>query len=315
MINLIKRLFEKFEKSMVCSIIKIGAFINSIDYNAHSDIQLKDNNVNTSLDIDFLKLLIENMDLLYKYKSVDDIKNNLNEGFKDAEQDSYFYHDKKYNLFYSIVKLDNKVLLCFRGTLKTSLKNLAIDIFDKKIPADNGEVHDGFYISWNEVKDKIIENLTEIKNNNLNSPLEIIIFGHSLGGAISTLAAYDLGLKYNISIGLKDNISIGSVWTFGSPRVGNKDFAKYYTENKTWSDYRFTYSKDPITHLPPISWDFHHVGIEYYLNPTQMTYKILDDLESKEGNNQFSLCEDNILKNVKDHNGYFKIDYTKLTKY
>lgn len=45
---------------------------------------------------------------------------------------------------------------------------------------------------------------------------ELVITGHSLGGALSTLAAFDFN-----NLGIKTNLI-----TFGSPRVGNEKFAK-----------------------------------------------------------------------------------------
>ena len=50
-----------------------------------------------------------------------------------------------------------------------------------------------------------------------NAPLFAI--GHSMGAALATICAMDLKFK----VGLKDV----RLYTFGSPRVGNADFAKF----------------------------------------------------------------------------------------
>jgi predicted lipase len=54
--------------------------------------------------------------------------------------------------------------------------------------------------------------------------LPVVVTGHSLGGAIATLAAVDLVEEGIVSPG-----NIG-VWNFGSPRVGNQIFSDYATQ-------------------------------------------------------------------------------------
>ncbi len=65
------------------------------------------------------------------------------------------------------------------------------------------------------------------------SSMQVFVAGHSLGGALANLAAYDIvkGLK------LVDRKTTVSCYTFGAPRVGNYAFAHEYTTNvpDTWS--------------------------------------------------------------------------------
>ena len=69
----------------------------------------------------------------------------------------------------------------------------------------------------------------------------IAIVGHSLGGAVATLAAFDLSLIAN-----PKHLY---VFTYGSPRVGNQYFAQIYGE-RVKSTWRFVHAADPIPHLP-----------------------------------------------------------------
>ena len=46
----------------------------------------------------------------------------------------------------------------------------------------------------------------------------IMLSGHSLGGAVVTLAALQL---------IKDGISVRNVYDFGTPRIGDQAFAVY----------------------------------------------------------------------------------------
>ena len=64
----------------------------------------------------------------------------------------------------------------------------------------------------------------------------ITVTGHSLGGALASIAAYDVGLRLSSTapgsirdklakegVKIRDNIHVSAI-TFASPRVGNPDF-------------------------------------------------------------------------------------------
>jgi len=100
---------------------------------------------------------------------------------------------------------------------------------------------------------------------------DLTLTGHSLGAALATLAAYDLGSTYTIQ----------SVYNYGSPRVGNPAFSKAY--NSKYSDHwRVTHSKDPIPHGPTLGMGFYHVANEaFYTNTTAAGYKLCTTSEDK----------------------------------
>lgn len=56
------------------------------------------------------------------------------------------------------------------------------------------------------------------------SSMQILLTGHSLGGALATLAAYDIALSLE-SVLRKDQISC---YAFGAPRTGTHAFAENY---------------------------------------------------------------------------------------
>ena len=74
----------------------------------------------------------------------------------------------------------------------------------------------------------------------------VIIIGHSLGGALATLAAVDLVPRLDIR-----SILI----TYGSPRVGNKQFSEYVDKNLHGLNLRVTLKNDVVTVIPPKSSD------------------------------------------------------------
>jgi GTP-binding protein EngB required for normal cell division len=100
--------------------------------------------------------------------------------------------------------------------------------------AYEGMVHPGF--AW--LLEKFLPDIQYIiKNSNAK---QICLTGHSLGGALATLAAYRL----------INNFPIISVYTFGSPRVGDQDFKERYKRYKI-THFRFENKNDIIPHLPP----------------------------------------------------------------
>lgn len=56
--------------------------------------------------------------------------------------------------------------------------------------------------------------------------MQVLVTGHSLGGALSKLAAYDIA-KATQSLPLKVHVTN---YTFGAPRVGNHAFASDFNE-------------------------------------------------------------------------------------
>jgi predicted lipase len=91
---------------------------------------------------------------------------------------------------------------------------------------------------------------------------QIIFVGTSLGGALATLAAVD----FNVRFGYGDRISL---YTFGQPRVGDSNWARYVNGLPFSSRmYRISRRGDPVPHLPPM-----FLGYEHSL---QM-YSILDN--------------------------------------
>lgn len=126
------------------------------------------------------------------------------------------------------------------------------------------KVHAGFLSQYNTVKFNIIANVFEKLWNNKSlakkqdqeqekekdkeptkvAPVKVIFTSHSLGAALSTLAAATLKAQFT------NNVTIEN-WTFGCPRVGNKMFVKYYNENVD-KTFRYVCGDDIITKIPKI---------------------------------------------------------------
>ena len=104
--------------------------------------------------------------------------------------------------------------MAFRGTRNIKnwvFTNANIDM--EKYGCKGCKVHEGFRNLYLGMKEQIILYVRSLKA--FYSDALIVVTGHSLGGAMATLAAYDLR-KLFMPIELIN---------FGSPRVGNKEFA------------------------------------------------------------------------------------------
>ncbi|KAK0613393.1 Alpha/Beta hydrolase protein [Immersiella caudata] len=149
------------------------------------------------------------------------------------------------------------IVVSYRGTV--SARNWITDLVFPQIPCDltlGCLVHTGFFAAWNELKAKTT---TQLKAATTAFPkYQVIVTGHSLGGALATIAA-----GYLRNAGFKADL-----YTYGSPRVGNSIFVKY-VNNQAGGEYRVTHEGDPIARLPPIIFNYRHTSPEYWLlDPT-----------------------------------------------
>jgi len=113
-------------------------------------------------------------------------------------------------------------------------------------------VHTGFYASWKEISSRVLQGVKAATAANPTWP--IVVTGHSLGGAVATIAT-----PYIRKANLKADL-----YTSGSPRVGNSVFVKYVT-NQAGGEYRLTHEADPFARLPHIIFNYRHTSPEYWL--------------------------------------------------
>lgn len=119
----------------------------------------------------------------------------------------------------------------------------------------NGKVHTGFAVAYRNVADEIMEEVRILRE---RKQRPVFLTGHSLGGALATICSLDLWVKLDIS---RREIFVS---TFGSPRVGNKDFASVYKEVVPLH-WRIVVDPDMIAKLPNVGYT--HVGKKVVLTP------------------------------------------------
>lgn len=168
----------------------------------------------------------------------------------------YFLDQKSSDLQVGIAlnKYEKRISVVFRGSQSYTDFWYDLLIYKKKLHR-KVKVHNGFYKQLHHKGSYglIVNNLLELLN---EYPYDIYITGHSLGGALATLFAYELSTTYP---GLKMNVI-----TFGSPRVGNKDFMDDFEFHRNIKCYRVKNSRDYITMVP--KYHYYHVGTELKLN-------------------------------------------------
>ncbi|VDL72702.1 unnamed protein product [Nippostrongylus brasiliensis] len=126
---------------------------------------------------------------------------------------------------------------------------------------------------------------------------ELWIVGHSLGGAMASLAA-----SYIEKMKLFDGNRIKLV-TFGQPRTGDIDFARAHDSQIPYT-FRVTHAHDVVPHVPPQDVEnYHHHKSEAFYNNDMTTadYVECDDEESRG-------CSDRSLDtSFNDHHRYFNV--------
>jgi hypothetical protein len=147
---------------------------------------------------------------------------------------------------------DRHALLAFRGTEADNNNDKAADAEIDRTPEAGALVHSGFKRYLDSVWGQVTQCVAGYRANHPNQ--NICITGHSLGGALATLAFTRL------------NDPASSLITFGCPRVGNPAYCNVVaTAARTRACYRLVDNLDIVTHVPP---DF----LNFYAHPPIAIY-------------------------------------------
>jgi len=150
--------------------------------------------------------------------------------------------------------LAGHAILAFRGTEVWEFADWCTDL--NIIPWHWPLRHLGFSRAWERVREQIFEWVCKLPEESRRQGL--LLTGHSLGGAIALLAAFDLAEQFPIR----------AVITFGAPRVGMFLFRhRYHTRlcgERTLHAVtrRYTHHTDVFSRVPPPPL-YCHVGEEY----------------------------------------------------
>jgi triacylglycerol lipase len=142
---------------------------------------------------------------------------------------------------------DEAIVLTFRGTECNCIRDWMTDADLKLVRAEKGQVHRGFSLGLEIIWSDLLMLIQNFRTN--HQPL--FITGHSLGGALATLAAAKLhAFGYPVQ----------GIYTFGSPRVGDRAFHDHFSQVFPTTAFRFVNNNDIVTRIPPRSFGYKHVG-------------------------------------------------------
>lgn len=144
---------------------------------------------------------------------------------------------------------DRKVYVVFRGS--NEVKDWFHNLMRLRKDIGSGrKIHTGYYqqLMRSGAYEELANSLLDASKR--NPTYDLIITGHSAGGALATVFSYFVSTLFPWK-----NIA---VVTFASPRVGNRAFRDAYMETSNLSHTRVVNQRDVITSLPWFG--YHHVG-------------------------------------------------------
>ncbi len=145
---------------------------------------------------------------------------------------------------------DELVVIAFRGSSSVRDWITDLDARKRELFFLDVEIHEGFAAAYQSVKAEILAFLLAQHGK------PIIITGHSLGGALAMLCAFDVhGLAH-----------LHNVYTFGQPRCGDARFAECYNAELQLLTFRLVNNLDIVPRLPGALLGFRHAGTEVFLD-------------------------------------------------
>ena len=148
-----------------------------------------------------------------------------------------------------IVSNKDEVVLCFRGTEPAEFSDIKADLNALPDKAANGHglVHNGFQTEIEKIWDEIRTAMAKMKLDGK----EFYITGHSLGGAMATIAASRLPDVCD------------ALYTYGSPRAGTRKFVKSFNHIP---HYRHVNNNDIVPKVPFAFLGYRHTTSPRYIN-------------------------------------------------
>lgn len=151
----------------------------------------------------------------------------------------------------SVVVPENEIIIAFRGTQPTQFADITTDLeFLKSYESGWGYVHSGFQEALDLVFKELMGKITSMR-----SYQKLIFCGHSLGAGLATICMARMG------------DSDSELYTYGSPRVGDKEFSNNFKFQRP-NSFRFRNHNDIVTRVPKIG--YRHVGRMFYFDDIGM---------------------------------------------
>lgn len=189
------------------------------------------------------------------------------------------------------------IFTSFRGS--SNIQNWISNIQISKVNPYNDTaiaVSKGFYKDYNYIKSDLMDNLSMLKREyNTNN---VLLTGHSLGAALATLMAFDILNEFQ-------NYNLKYLTTYGSPRVGNKEFSSIMN-GYDYTSYRVTHYYDIVPHVPEEFMGYSHISNEIWYNEENSEYTICND-KMDEDDKCSNSCSPTKCTSTSDHLYYLNV--------
>lgn len=148
-----------------------------------------------------------------------------------------------------VISSDDATVIVFRGT--DDYADWFVNLDAVACPTQHGEAHKGFFGSYQRLKSQIVALVDERK------PKHLWITGHSLGGALALVCAYDFTVskRYHID---------GAI-TFGQPMVAHRELAEYLGRALSGRYAHFVNDQDIVPRVAP---GYAHCGSLVWFTPS-----------------------------------------------
>jgi hypothetical protein len=162
-------------------------------------------------------------------------------------------------------------VITFRGTEPEHIGDVLTDMTSFKMKTDDtnlpGLLHRGFFEGVESVSPLLFARIKAMPAGS-----RIYVTGHSLGGALATIFTAQLLRDHGTAHAV-------SLYTFGSPRVGDRAFATAFeasVASSKASATRFHFERDPVVQVPVINYS--HTGLPVFLERERFTLDLPETL-------------------------------------
>lgn len=148
-----------------------------------------------------------------------------------------------------VAATQDSIIVVFRGT--AGFQDWLGNLNAFSTAASYGSLHRGFYFAFQAVKASLEQIIRDIGLSNR----KLVLTGHSLGGALATVAAAEW----------LSGFEVRSVYTYGQPSVCKSGTASHIEQNVGASFFRVVNDDDIVTRVPP---GYKHVGKLFRFGPS-----------------------------------------------